>query len=43
MAPVGAVVTLWFGAGPGDTGVREPRRPDPDLRTLRGAADPGAG
>jgi beta-lactam-binding protein with PASTA domain len=36
--PPGTVVTLWFGAGPGSAGVREPRRPQPDPSVRYGEA-----
>ncbi len=38
-ASLHSVVVLHVGRGPGDAGVREPRRPTPPLHTLSGTAD----
>jgi beta-lactam-binding protein with PASTA domain len=41
---LGSTLILWIERGPGSAGVREPRRPRPDPKVLRGEADePTAG
>jgi hypothetical protein len=39
----GSPVTLWFGRGPGSTGVREPLRPHPSPRSTGGAVNEQTG
>jgi hypothetical protein len=43
VVPAGSPVTLWIERGPGSSGVREPRRPKPAPKSMRGMVDESTG